>query len=38
MQALDEQITQLAAAQLITEEKLQQFISSLGTNGFGSRS
>jgi hypothetical protein len=32
---LDEKITQLAAAQLITEEKLQNFISSLGrsTNG-----
>jgi hypothetical protein len=37
MQALDEKITQLAAAQLITEEKLQRFISSLSTNGFGSR-
>ena len=35
MQALDEKITQLAAAQLITEEKLQRFISSLSTNGFG---
>jgi hypothetical protein len=37
MQALDEKITQLAVAQLITEEKLQRFISSLGTNGFGRR-
>jgi hypothetical protein len=38
MQALDEKIKQLAAAQVVTEEKLQRFISSLGTNGFGSRS
>jgi hypothetical protein len=37
MQVLDEKITQLAAAQVITEEKLQRFISSLGTNGFGRR-
>jgi hypothetical protein len=35
MQVLDEKITQLAAAQVITEEKLQRFISSLSTNGFG---
>ncbi|MGO4881718.1 MAG: hypothetical protein ACLP59_12955 [Bryobacteraceae bacterium] len=34
-QELDEKITQLAAAQLVTEEKLQLFIESLrrGTNG-----
>ena len=34
-QELDEKITQLAAAQLVTEEKLQNFIASLGrsTNG-----
>ena len=38
MRALDEQIKQLTAAQVVTEEKLQRFISSLGTNGFGSRS
>jgi hypothetical protein len=31
---LDEKITQLASAQLVTEEKLQRFIDSLrGTNG-----
>jgi site-specific recombinase XerD len=38
MQALDRTIKQLAAAQIITEEKLQRFISSLSSNGFGSRS
>jgi hypothetical protein len=38
MQVLDEKITQLAAAQLITEDRLQRFISSIGTNGFGRRS
>jgi hypothetical protein len=38
MRALDEKIKQLAAAQVVTEEKLQRFISSLGANGFGSRS
>jgi len=33
---LDEKITQLASAQLVTEEKLQRFIDSLrGTNGTG---
>src|SRR5579864_7667186 len=37
MQALDATIKQLAAAQVVTEEKLQRFISSLSTNGFGSR-
>jgi hypothetical protein len=35
MQALDATIKQLAAAQVVTEEKLQRFISSLSTNGFG---
>jgi len=30
---LDEKITQLAAAQLVTEEKLQQFINSIGRGG-----
>jgi hypothetical protein len=37
MQALDEKLTQLTAAQLITEKRLQRFISSLSTNGFGRR-
>jgi hypothetical protein len=32
---LDEKITQLAAAQLVTEEKLQQFINSIGRGGNG---
>ena len=32
---LDEKITQLAAAQLITEEKLQRFIDSMGRGGNG---
>jgi hypothetical protein len=32
---LDGKITQLAAAQVVTEEKLQRFISSLGTGGNG---
>jgi uncharacterized protein HemY len=34
-QELDEKITQLSAAQLVTEEKLQRFIDSMqrGTNG-----
>src|SRR5579864_1686039 len=35
MQALDEKITELAAAQLITEEKLQRFLSARRTNGNG---
>jgi hypothetical protein len=35
-QELDEKITQLAAAQLVTEEKLQQFIHSIGRGGNGS--
>jgi hypothetical protein len=30
---LDEKITQLAAAQLVTEEKLQKFLDGLGRNG-----
>jgi hypothetical protein len=38
MQALEEKITQIAAAQLITEEKLQRFLSWRGTNGNGRRS
>src|SRR5579862_8577941 len=33
--ALDEKITQLAAAQLVTEEKLQRFINSLHRGGNG---
>jgi hypothetical protein len=37
MQGLDEKIKQLTAAQAVTEEKLQRFISSLGTNGYGRR-
>lgn len=37
MQALDEKITQLTAAQLITEEKLQRFFSWCGANGNGRR-
>lgn len=37
MQVLDKKITQLAAAQLITEEKLQRFLSWRGTNGNGRR-
>jgi hypothetical protein len=37
MQVLDEKITQLAAAQLVTEEKLQRFLSWRGTNGNGRR-
>lgn len=32
---LDEKITQLASAQLVTEEKLQRFIDSQRTNGKG---
>jgi hypothetical protein len=32
---MDEKITQLAAAQLITEEKLQRFIDSMGHAGNG---
>jgi hypothetical protein len=35
MQALDATIKHLAVAQVVTEQKLQRFISSLGTNGFG---
>jgi hypothetical protein len=34
-QELDEKITQLAAAQLITEEKLQRFIDSMAHRGNG---
>ena len=34
---LDDKITQLAAAQLITEEKLQRFIDSLGRGGNGNK-
>jgi hypothetical protein len=34
-QELDQKITQLAAAQLITEEKLQRFIDSMGRGGNG---
>jgi hypothetical protein len=37
MQALDEKIKQIAAAQLVTEEKLQRFLSWRGTNGNGRR-
>jgi hypothetical protein len=32
---LDEKISQLAAAQLVTEEKLQRFINSIGHGGNG---
>jgi len=32
---MDEKITQLAAAQLVTEEKLQRFINSVGRGGNG---
>lgn len=35
---LDEKITQLAAAQLVTEEKLQQFINSMRRGGNGNPS
>jgi len=34
-QELDEKITQLAAAQLVTEEKLQRFIDSMKHSGNG---
>jgi hypothetical protein len=37
MQALDETIKQIAAAQLVTEEKLQRFLSWRGTNGHDRR-
>jgi DNA-binding GntR family transcriptional regulator len=37
IQVIDKKITQLAAAQLITEENLQQFLSWRGTNGSGKR-
>jgi hypothetical protein len=37
MLLLDEKITQLTAAQLITEEKLQRFLSWRGANGNGRR-
>jgi hypothetical protein len=32
---LDDKITKLAAAQIVTEEKLQRFISSVGRGGNG---
>jgi len=35
MREADEKITQLAAAQIVTEEKLQLYLSSLGRSGNG---